>query len=210
MKKAINIFLAVLAISVTALGQQFEGKITYQNTYKSKIPNLTDQQFSSMLGTVQEYFIKGGNYKSVMNGTFVQWQLYINADNKMYNKRSNSETIFWDDASKNDDSVISAEIKKNAMLVLGRKCDELILTCRSGISIYYFDSKLGVDTKLYKNHHYGNWYEYLKNTNALPLKLIIDTKQFSMESIATQIQETKLENKEFKLPENAKIAKSPN
>ena len=33
-----------------------------------------------MPGTTQEYYIKGGNYKSVTNGTLVQWQLYIEKD----------------------------------------------------------------------------------------------------------------------------------
>ena len=208
MGKAINLFLAVLAISAAAHGQQFEGKITYQNTYKSKIPNLTDKQFSAMLGTRQEYFIKGGNYKSLTNGTVAKWQLYINADNRIYNKSSNSRTISWDDASTDDDPVISTELKKDAMLLLGRKCDELILKCRNGTEIYYFDPNLGVDMTLYKNHKYGNWYEYLKHAHALPLKMIFNKKSFSMESVATQVQEMKLDDKEFQLPQNVKIEKS--
>jgi len=47
-----------------------------------------------MMGSTQEYLIKGGDYKSIANGTLVQWQLFINKDNKLYNKMSNSETAF--------------------------------------------------------------------------------------------------------------------
>jgi hypothetical protein len=210
MIKSFKLLLPVLLIYSAAFGQQFEGKITYQNTYKSKIPNLPDKQFSTMLGTTQEYFIKGGNYKSVTNGTVAQWQIYINAENRIYNKSSNTETISWDDASMNDDSVISVEEKKGATMVLGRKCDELILKCKNGIEKYYFDPTLGVNTELYKNHQYGNWYAYLKYANAVPLKMIIGSKLFSMESVATQVEEMKLEDNVFQLPENAKIIKKSN
>lgn len=209
MRKSFTIIFAVLATTITALGQKFEGKITYQNSYKSKIPNLTDERFGNMLGTKQEYYIKSGNYKSVTNGTLAQWQLYVNADNRLYNKMSNSETIFWNDASINEDSVINVQMKKGVTEVLGYKCDELIFTCKSGTEKYYFNTKLGVDTRLYANHKYGNWSEYLKQANALPLKMIIDTKSFSMESVAIEVKEMQLVDKEFQLPENAKTEKMP-
>ena len=92
MKKIISIALMVLT-TVTVFAQNFEGKITYQNSYKSKLPTVKDEQFNAMMGTRQEYYIKGGNYKSVSNGTFSQWQLYINMDSKLYSKMANSETI---------------------------------------------------------------------------------------------------------------------
>ena len=93
-----------------------------------------------MMGTTQEYLIKDGNYKSSANGTFFQWQLYINKDNKLYNKMSNSPTIFWNDGSVNPDEVIKAEINQGVIEILGYQCDELILTCKSGIQKYYFSS----------------------------------------------------------------------
>jgi hypothetical protein len=208
MKKILTIALTILTVT-TVLGQTFEGKITYQASFKSKLPTVKDEQFNSMMGTKQEYYIKGGDYKSLTNGSFLQWQLYINKDNKLYNKISNSETILWNDGSLNADSIIKVQLNKGATEILGYKCDELILTCKSGTQKYYFNSKLGADTKLYANHKYGNWYSYLKKANALPLKIIIDNQQFTMECVATEVKPMKLEAKEFKLPENAKTGKSP-
>jgi len=208
MRKILTISLTILTIA-TVFGQNFEGKITYQNTYKSKLPNVTDQQFGSMMGSTQDYIIKGGNYKSSANGTMFQWQLYVNKDNKLYSKMSNSETILWNDGSVNSDSVISVQLNKRVTEILGYKCDELVLTCKSGTQKYYFNSKLAVDTKLFANHKFGNWYDYLKQANALPLKLIIDNQQFTVESAATEVKAMKLDDKDFQLPENAKTAKSP-
>ena len=208
MKKIFSMALMVLT-TVSVFAQNFEGKITYQNSYKSKMPSMKDEQFNSMMGTKQEYYIKGGNYKSVANGTFSQWQLYINKDNKLYNKMSNSETILWNDGSVNTDSIIKVQLNKGVTEILGFKCDELVLTCKSGTQKYYFNSKLGVDARVYANHKNGNWYDYLNIAKAIPLKMIIDNQQFTMESVASEVNPMKLDDKEFQLPENAKTGKSP-
>jgi hypothetical protein len=189
--------------------QNFEGKIIYDSKYKSKLPAVTDEQFSAMLGTKQEYFIKDGDYRSVTNGTFLQWQIYINKDNKLYNKMSNSEAILWNDGGVNPDEVKSVEINKGVIEILGRKCDELILTCKSGIQKYYFSKDLKVDPKFFEKHKFGNWSEYIMRANSLPLKIIIDSPQFALESTATEVQAMTLDSKLFQLPAGSKTEKSP-
>ncbi len=203
------VFALITFSTLTVFGQNFEGKITYSSTYKNKTPQMTDQQWLSMMGDTQEYYIKDGNYKSVTNGTLMQWQLYVGSENKIYSKMSNSETVFWNDGLTNTESIISVELNKNVIEILGYKCDELILTCESGIQKYYFNSTLKVDVSLFENHKFGNWYDFLKESNALPLKMIIDNAQVTMENIATEVKEMKLNEKDFQLPENIKIAKSP-
>lgn len=107
MKKTITLFFAAI-ISLVAVAQNFEGKINYSNTYKSKMPGVTDEQFTAMMGATQEYYIKAGDYKSINNGSLVQWQLYVNSDNKLYTKTSSSEVLLWNDAAVNADEVIKA------------------------------------------------------------------------------------------------------
>lgn len=208
MKKILTLAFSLLTV-ITVLGQSFEGKIIYSNSYVSKNPQMTDQQWTSMLGPTQEYLIKGGDYKSILNGTLVQWQLYINKDNKLYNKMSNSEIAFWNDASVQGDEILKVEVNKGAMEVLGYKCDEVIFTCKSGVQKYYFNSKLSVDTKLFTNHKFGNWFDYLSKSNSLPLKSVIETAQFTMESLASEIIPMKVNPKTFELPEGIKTEKSP-
>jgi hypothetical protein len=201
--------LSLLLSTITTFSQNFEGKITYSNSFKSKNAQITDQQWTSMLGATQEYYIKDGDYKSVTNGTFAQWQQYINKDNKLYNKMSNSETVLWNDGSVQGDEVLKVEVNKNTTEILGYKCDEVILTCKSGVQKYYFNSKLSVDPKLFSNHKFGNWFDYLSQSNSLPLKSIIDSAQFTMESIATEVKPMKLDGKIFELPIGIKTEKSP-
>jgi hypothetical protein len=208
MTKTITFLVATL-FALTSFGQTFEGKIVYKNAYKSKIPNVTDEQFTTMMGPTQEYFIKNGDYKSVANGSLFQWLLYVNTDNKLYSKMANTETLLWNDGAANADEILKAEINKDVTEILGYKCDELVLTCKSGIQKYYFNTTLSVDTKLFVNHKFGNWYDFLLKSNSLPLKSIVNNGQFSLESVATEVKEMKLDKTFFDLPADAKTMKSP-
>lgn len=209
MRRAAAIPVTVLTFALTVCAQVFEGTIVYQNTYKSKVPNITDQQLTSMFGSRQIYMIKGGDYKSTTNGMLFLWQLYINKDNKLYNKMSTSEEIRWYDGGHTSAPALNIEVNRAVADILGYKCDEVILRVNNGVEKYYFNSKLGVDISLYSKHLYGNWYDYLKIAKAIPLKSVIENSQFLLTSVATEIKATKLDDKEFQLPENVKIAKSP-
>src|ERR1700744_1424873 len=122
-----TIITCCLVIScLFAFAQSFEGEIIYKNTYKSKDPTITDQKFTAMMGSQQNYYIKDGDYRSETNGNLLFWQLYINADNMLYSKFVNSEQILWNNASVNNDRVIGSVLHKNADVILGYECDELI------------------------------------------------------------------------------------
>jgi hypothetical protein len=204
------LFVAVVfAITLPCFSQSFEGKITYQNTFKSKMPNITDEQFGAMMGAKQEYILKGGNYKSIMNGTMMQWQLYLQKDNKLYSKMASSDVIFYNDGAVNKDEVIKAEIKKGVGEVLGYKCDELVLTCKSGIQKFYYNPAIKIDGTLFKDHKFGNWSEVLSRINAMPLKISMESPQFSLESIALEIKKEKVDDAIFALPSGAVVQKSP-
>jgi hypothetical protein len=209
MTKSIGLFILFIFAITFCYAQSFEGKITYKNSYKSKIPTFTDEQFTAMMGSSQEFNMKGGNYQSSLNGTLVQWQVYVNKDNKIYSKFSNSPAVLWNDAAVNSDSVLSAKINKSVIDILGYKCDELILTCRSGIQKYYFNPKLKIDSNLFQNFKFQNWYEYVSRAKAVPLKMIIDNAQFSLESTATEVLPQKIDDALFALPPNVTLEKNP-
>lgn len=201
------IFYLVTLISLNSSAQYFEGKIIYNVTYKSKSPQVTNEQLATMLGTRQQYFVKGGDYKTISNGTLGEWQLYIHSENRLYNKEPDSKVLHWNDGSIYDDPVLSAEVNKNVTEILGYKCDELILTCKSGVQKYYFSNLLGVDYLLYEKHKYGNYDKYTSTAKALPLKLVIETKMFIMESVATEVHPQELYKELFVLPPDVKRAK---
>ncbi len=206
MKNLLTTLLIFLSVVLTA--QNFKGEITYSNTYESKSEQLTNEQLTAMLGTTQHYFTKNGNYKSETNGTFFLWQTYINKENRLYSKMAASETVYWNDCSIQGDKVIKADIRKNAETVLGKSCDEITLVCESGIQKYYFNTSLAVNPDLFKNHKFGNWYDFISRSKAFPLKIVIENPQFKMTSIATKVEPKDIPDSFFKLPEGVKTEQS--
>ncbi len=198
--KYANTLLFALLVSLTVFGQNFEGEIIYQSTYKSKNPTITDDRLTSMMGSTEDYFIKGAAYKSKVNGTLLEWQLYIPAENKLYTKMTNKSAAISSDAGINDDSVLSFVLNKEVTDILGYKCDELILNSRSGTEKYYFSSKLSIDPKNFVNHKLGNWYDYVSIAKAVPLKIEVENPQFNVVYMATAVKTLKLDDSIFHMP----------
>ena len=199
----------ILLFAITAFAQNFEGKIMYANTYKSKNPQISSEQWQTMLGSTQDYMIKAGDYKSNSNGTMLQWMLFINKDSKLYSKMAAMESIYWNDTKIQNDEVLGVQIHKSVLEILGYMCDELVLECKSGTQKFYYNSKLTVDPKLFANHKLGNWFDYVSKSKSLPLKSIVETPQFTLESTATAVTPMKFDSKFFELPAGAKTEKSP-
>jgi hypothetical protein len=195
-------------LSKYVFAQSFEGEIIYANTYKSLIPGLSDEQLTKLLGSKEEYFISGGNYKTTSNGAVITMQLYDYKTNRLYNKTPKTDTLYWNDAAVNVDSVLSYEVKKNAAVILGYQCDEMILHTKGGTYAFYFTDKLPVDIAKFRNHHFGNWAFYTSKSKSLPLKSIVETNQFRMESTVLEVKPLKLSKDYFAVDAKTPVAKS--
>ncbi|WP_109097786.1 hypothetical protein [Aquimarina sp. AU58] len=195
-----KLFVVLVLSSMFALGQNFEGKVIYQNNYESKTPNLTNEQLNLLMGTVQEYIIKKGNYKTSFNGQLSQYQLYRNKENKLYNKFSTNNVLYWSDGAIEGEKVIDFKIIKDKENILGLKCDELTMKTSKGTYVYYYNSKYSIDPDYFKKHLFGNWYTYVKESKSIPLKMVMDTPEFKSTSIAIKIEELDVKKEIFELP----------
>jgi hypothetical protein len=200
--------LSFLLVLSNAYSQNFEGEIIYSNHFTSKTKNFTDEQLEAMIGSRQEYLIKGESYKSFLNGQSVTMQQYDYRTNRIYNKTPKSDTLYWFDASTNSDKVVSFELKKNAEKVLGNLCDVIIMKTQTGTTKIFYSSRYKIDSKIYENHHYSNWAFYVEKTQSLPLKTIVETNSFRMESTATEIKTLELGAVYFNIDSKTPIKKS--
>lgn len=209
--KKIGILLIVFVYGMVS-GQTFEGKITYDRSFSSLHPEkVTPQEWTNLIGWKQELYVKSGSYKSVSNGSYCEWQLYVPSENRIYTKIKNSDTLLWNDASLYSEKIIAkSKVKKNAVKILGYQCDEMAFALWSGGSHFFtFAPKLVVDAKQYEQHKFGLWFDYLTESKALPLKTKIETTQFVMETVATEVLPMKLEDSFFALPAHAPLKKNP-
>jgi hypothetical protein len=198
-----------LAIPLLFYGQAFEGEIVYQTIYTSKMTGVADSRIANAMGDRNEFYVQNGNYKNITNGTVFHWQLYLHADNRLYEQMSNSGAILWVDGMKDKDTVYHSAIRFGAETILGYLCNELTLFCRTGIQKYYFTDKFPADGRLFARHRYGNYADYMSRANAIPLKFIIDTKEFKVESTAVLIKPGHLDTALFTLPPGALLAPGP-
>jgi hypothetical protein len=205
------IFLSILIILniQTSLAQSFEGRVIYKVSAKPKSQQFSNEQLTAMVGDTQEFFIQGGYNKSVYNGTKMEWQIYRADENKVYTKVSDSEVIFWQDGAFQNDEILKTELNRAVTKVLDYTCDELILTCESGLYKYYFNTQFGIDAKLYEKYKYTNVAAKLAQIKALSLKSIADTPLFTIESVAIEVKPMKLDKKTFDIPANSSLVKSP-
>jgi len=119
-----------------------------------------------------------------------------------------TDTLYWFDATINTDSVISFILQKDALVVLNRKCNALIVKTVDGTTTFYFDNSLKLDKNFYGQHKYGNCSFFTSHTGALPLKTNIDTKVFRIESTAIQIIPMKLLESDFSIDSKTPTKKS--
>lgn len=186
--------------------QSFEGMLVYSVNYESKSSNVTSDQLNSLMGTKQWYAIKEGNYKSVFNGNFIKLQIYRNDENRNYNLTAKSDTLYYENYNVNKDKPLSYEIKKNQDTIMGISCDLIIVKTEKSKTLFYFNSDYKVNSELFKEHNYGNWHYIISKTKALPLKIVTETAQFIMTSVATEITPMKLNDNVFEIQNKDKIA----
>ncbi len=200
------ILLVVLFNSYFVQSQDFEGMIVYSVNYESKSSEVTSDQLNSLMGTKQWYAVKGGNYKSVFNGNFIKLQIYRSDENRNYSLTAKSDILYYEDYSENKDKALSFEMKKNKDTIMGVPCDLIIVKAEKSKTSYYFNSSYKVNPELFKGHNYGNWYYMVSKTKALPLKTVMETEQFIMTSIATEVKPMQLNDNVFEIQNKDKIA----
>lgn len=195
-------------LSVSAINENFEGKITYQVRYHSRIPNISSDQLTAMMGTEQEFYYKAGNYKSAVNGTTMEYMMYIADSCKMYMKMVKMDLLMWTDATKETDQILQTQLNKNVDTILGFVCDELIIQSKNSTHKYYFNTAFNINPTESANHKASNWSAYLSAAKALPLKMIIETEQFVAESVAVQYKKEALAASIIKIDSSLKIVQS--
>lgn len=211
MSKAIILFITLLFFSECKLYSQknlFQGIIIYSMDYSDKTGQMDEIQSEKYLGNKQKYFIKEGQYKSVMNGLLNVTQLYTGKDT-LYSTIKGTDTILYIDTKFQKEKVISSIIKKNQLSILGYNCNSLELETSDGIIKYYFNEALRIDKDLYINHKKGFWFFCLDKTNgALPIRCVTETSDFKLTITAKEIVIKDLDDSEFELPKNLPIIKS--
>jgi len=193
-------FLLITTITNAQKRKAFEGKIVYENKFESNVSGMSNEMLGSMLGTTWDYFITSDRYKFEMNGMHIQKQFYNPEEFKLYTKFVSSDTMAWIDVREWNTEIISHELIKTEEVILGHKCNALVLTTNKGKETYYFNRHIKADAELFKKHKFLNMAFVLNYTESIPLKIILESNEMNLESTATDIEPLSFESGAFAIP----------
>lgn len=184
-------------IALNCFCQQFEGKITYQNSYKSKEENTSSEYLAQLFGNNHIVEIKNENYKLSGNGKLLQYQIFVALENKLYTKLAAGEKLGIIDLKKAEEKVKSVEVHRKLKEILTKTCDEFIVHCKNTTQKYYIDSSLNINPEIFQTKNFNYQLAFLLKNKILPLKLIIEDNMGVCESTAIDIKEEKINENTF-------------
>ena len=196
MKKAIKFILILISTLILifilnlAFGQSFEGTLVYTTdleispklekmgmTKQSLIEKMRDD--GSWLDTLSISY-KLGNYYYKSSNKLNSWLLYNSEANKIYSVQDGvkNEICSVIDASIDTEFAYTNKMPSvtkldTSVTVNNIECNIVRVKWKSGTYDYYYNSTmLIVNPDFYFNHIYDGWYEFLKISKSLPIKIV--------------------------------------
>lgn len=197
-----QLLILYMFMTIGSCYAQFSGKVTYKDSYESKMSNVSSSAFENFMGTKREFYLQGAFYKDIHYGEFESVMLYCGDVNRLYSYNIGADTIFWMDALGDTLSKISNfKIEESNERILGLKCKKLTIHSRLGTSIYFFSDLYPINPTDFKSHNLNFWNFYTANCKAIPLKIIYENKDIILTSTAISIDQGKLDSELFKIPQ---------
>jgi hypothetical protein len=215
-----NVFLTIIILSSTVLrGQSYEGTLTYvaslevaENLAKMGITKqrLIDKMTKegAWSDTVKTAY-KQGNYRTFMGKKPRTWSIYKAETNKIYTMQDGdaADICTVTDCSIDLEFTMSGKMPTvqkldTSAVVDGINCNIVRVKWKSGTYDYYYNStKLAVNSTLFGKHIYDGWAEFLKISNALPMKIVKTTKGAMTVTLTLVDSKTeKFDDKRFVIP----------
>ena len=184
--------------------QPFEGIITYQHVLKTKNP-------VGMTYRSSKFFIKGGMYRSeIATNDMRAIEIYTGQDSLFTFAVPSQKCMWWSDVRNQKDAVVSSKIQENAATVMGVLCHVLtVQTTTMTLSYYFHPDKFKANSALFQNHKLKHWNTCLEKTKgSLPLKIVYEYADKTIEMEAITAETKKLDRWFFKPPYEKTLVKT--
>jgi hypothetical protein len=184
--------------------QYFEGEVLYEFDMIDKTGEVSSEQLQMVMGDYQTFTIKGNKYKNTFDGMLELTQIYDGRDT-IFQQMIGVPNLQWIDATTYNDQIIDSNITENADTIAGYNCHRLTVTTAKEKHQYYYSPYIVVNPDNYRNHKYGFWDYFVRNTNSIPLKAVneSDTEKITIEAV--EVNEMKIGDYKFELPDLPKI-----
>ncbi|TCN50338.1 hypothetical protein D0809_23780 [Flavobacterium circumlabens] len=194
MKKIIVFLVLILVFKGNA--QSFEGKVEYvvsteilgdsllHGVSKKKLVEKLISQGEIPIDTLNYIYSEKGDFVSIWKyGNIDMISNYIKKDNLLYNFVGDLNVVSAIDVTidleeKLGNPPVLKELEQKEK-VGNLECSIVEVRWKMGTYRYYFsNSILKIDSELFKGYNYDQFYEFLKISNSLPVKIEKITKDF--------------------------------
>lgn len=201
MLKAIPFTLIVISVCLKVSAQQksFEGYVVYLTEVKSKSEIISDHAMKNLLalGNQSTVFFKQGNYKQIF-GPVTSY--YITKDQKVYNKFTNIDTLYYIDYS-SDTSVIKKISRSNEKrYIAGFDCKSLTIESNEATHKYFYAPSLYLDPEYDKNNAMDKYNVYIKETSSVYLGYSLETETYLVSGTGIRVNQAPVADSVFELP----------
>lgn len=221
MKQIITIITGLVLSTGFLFGQSFEGTVVYKTDYKFQISEkmkkmgISEDMIKQKMKTEGSWSdsvktkYKGGNYISYTNFNPQSWSIYKQETNKLYSFQNGEASDICTVTDVSIDLEFQMTGNKPTIQKLdtivdidGKRCEIVRVQWKTGTYDYYYDNSfLKVDSKLFENHIYDGWADFLKISNSLPVKIIKSVKGLSTVSFTlTRYTEETIDPELFEIP----------
>ena len=187
-----NQIIYCLFLMTFCYGQNFEGKLTFSNSYIPKDGITSAENLSKLLGKTHIYKVKDGNYRMTSDGTLLEWQNFIAEENELSTKLAAGPKPATINLNKDFEKVKSIEVVRNAIKILDRMCDEFTVYTKTAKHKFYIESSLSLNPEIFKEKKFSPRFAFFSKNHILALKMIVEDGIGVGESTITNISEEKL------------------
>ena len=195
------IVIIIFSILTQNKSKDFEGTIDYEIKYSNISISENEADLKQVLGTKMRMTVKNGFTKEVTNSNYGNFNLYIPSENKMYySDKFEPETLYYTKGDKEPNIKATYKIVKNVETVLDFNCNKLIYNDGKYTVTYFYSRELKIDPTHVKNFTYLNRNKKLEIMQAVCLKQIITTKNFTATMTAVKVYAGNIDDSEFIIP----------
>jgi len=210
MKIKITLFVCCIFVFENLHGQVFEGSITYKVDVTPLIENHKhNEYFAKRWGDEMTIYHdeKGNQLRKFVNSGGVEYQLYNNEENRFYSKFVGYDTLYFYSCATNIFDSVTFDEEENRK-ILEYQCKSLLKTeiitgTDDTISTkMFYSEKLPIAWKKYEQFKDGHLDKVYSKIRSHLLWYDIRMKEYLVEFEAINIDERKLDESLFKVPDN--------
>jgi hypothetical protein len=158
--------------------------------------------------TLTVFYNKKGDYVSISKNKNINFiNTFINKEKLIYQIKDDLNIVMAIDVTIDLEEKLghkpSIKLLEKTEQIEAFKCSVIEVKWKSGVYRYYFSNEiLAIDPQLFKDYNYDQWFNYLKISKALPLKIEKEINDFckTTYTLETYDEKAEIDNSIFEIP----------